>query len=181
MAVIVFLTLGVLGTVQNPLELDDVLGAAMHKLMQQAELLSWKVMQLLQDVEQTQEQDKVARKVLQLSAFHWASALGAGALVFLLWVCWRAKKRSCKPESRCKKGSHSQKEEGEEVEDHDSGDTCDLGKFLADHTQWLYMTDIYKLVEDLVDELLSACQRFSGSNFKPRQYPAIGMDGVYKG
>ncbi|KAF1672366.1 Inositol 1,4,5-trisphosphate receptor-interacting protein-like 1, partial [Pygoscelis papua] len=38
-----------------------------------------------------------------------------------------------------------------------------------------------KLVEDLVDELLSACQRFSRSNFKPRAQPAIGMGCVYEG
>ncbi|NXU24416.1 IPIL1 protein, partial [Thalassarche chlororhynchos] len=38
-----------------------------------------------------------------------------------------------------------------------------------------------KLVEDLVDELLSACQRFSRSNFKPRLRPAIGMGCVYEG
>ncbi|KAF1518682.1 hypothetical protein FQV19_0014801, partial [Eudyptula minor] len=38
-----------------------------------------------------------------------------------------------------------------------------------------------KLVEDLVDELLSACQRFSPSNFKPRAQPAFGMGCVYEG
>ncbi|KAF1472528.1 hypothetical protein FQV08_0010221, partial [Pygoscelis antarcticus] len=38
-----------------------------------------------------------------------------------------------------------------------------------------------KLVEDLVDELLSTCQRFSRSNFKPRAQTAIGMGCVYEG
>ncbi|NXJ97764.1 IPIL1 protein, partial [Corythaixoides concolor] len=38
-----------------------------------------------------------------------------------------------------------------------------------------------KLVVDLVDELLSACQRFSRSNFKPWLQPAIGMDCVCEG
>ncbi|NXF54507.1 IPIL1 protein, partial [Oceanites oceanicus] len=38
-----------------------------------------------------------------------------------------------------------------------------------------------KLVEDLVDELLSACQRFSGSYFKPRLQSAIRMGYIYEG
>ncbi|NXQ82081.1 IPIL1 protein, partial [Nyctibius grandis] len=36
-----------------------------------------------------------------------------------------------------------------------------------------------KLVEELVNELLSACQRFSRSNFKSRLKPAIGVGCVY--
>ena len=42
--------------------------------------------------------------------------------------------------------------------------TCDLGKFLVDciQTPVLYKTDTCKLVEDLVDELLSTCQDFLG-------------------
>ncbi|NXV86043.1 IPIL1 protein, partial [Calonectris borealis] len=38
-----------------------------------------------------------------------------------------------------------------------------------------------KLVKDLVDELLSACQSFSVSTFKPRLQPAIGMGCIYEG
>lgn len=44
MAVIVFLTVAVLGIVQTPLQVGDKLDAATHRLMQQrAEQLSWKV------------------------------------------------------------------------------------------------------------------------------------------
>lgn len=44
MAVIVFLTVAVLGIVQTPLQVGDELDAAMHRLMQQrAEQLSWKM------------------------------------------------------------------------------------------------------------------------------------------
>ncbi|NXQ91719.1 IPIL1 protein, partial [Nyctibius grandis] len=38
-----------------------------------------------------------------------------------------------------------------------------------------------KLVEDLVDDLLSACQRLSLNAFKPRLQPAIGVGCVYEG
>ncbi|KAM6419788.1 LOW QUALITY PROTEIN: inositol 1,4,5-trisphosphate receptor-interacting protein-like 1 [Pluvialis apricaria] len=115
----------------------------------------------------------------------WASPLGAGALVLLLWLCWRTRKVSHKPESSCKQGRPgSQEEEEEEVEeDNDSSDTCNLGKFLANCIQWSvpYMADTCKLVEGLVDKFLSACQSFSRSNFKPQLHPAIGMGCVYEG
>ncbi|NWI26587.1 IPIL1 protein, partial [Sula dactylatra] len=38
-----------------------------------------------------------------------------------------------------------------------------------------------KLVEDLVDELLTSCQRFFRSNFEPQLQPAIGMGCVFEG
>ncbi|NXS75191.1 IPIL1 protein, partial [Pandion haliaetus] len=38
-----------------------------------------------------------------------------------------------------------------------------------------------KLVEELVDELLSTCRRLSGNNFKPRLQPAIGVGCVCEG
>ncbi|KAM7127717.1 LOW QUALITY PROTEIN: inositol 1,4,5-trisphosphate receptor-interacting protein-like 1 [Ciconia maguari] len=183
MVIIVFLTLAA-GIVQNPLQLGDELDAATYRFMQQhAEQLNWKMTQLLQDIEQTQEQNGVAGEVRLLAAFQqwwfWSSALGDGALVLLL-LCWRTRKRSHKPESSCKQGiPGSQKEEEEvEEEDNDSGDTCDLHKFLANCIHWPvpYMADTCKLVEDLIDELLSACQRFSGSNI-----PTIGMGCVYEG
>ncbi|NWZ51496.1 IPIL1 protein, partial [Haliaeetus albicilla] len=37
-----------------------------------------------------------------------------------------------------------------------------------------------KLVEELVDELLSACRRLSGNSFKPRLQPAIGVGCAYE-
>ncbi|NXP44572.1 IPIL1 protein, partial [Heliornis fulica] len=36
-----------------------------------------------------------------------------------------------------------------------------------------------KLVEELVDRLLHACQRLSRKTFKPQLQPAIGLDCVY--
>ncbi|NWX00501.1 IPIL1 protein, partial [Caloenas nicobarica] len=38
-----------------------------------------------------------------------------------------------------------------------------------------------RLVEDLVEELLSTCQRLSGKTFKPRLQPAIMVGCVYEG
>ncbi|KAM9282761.1 LOW QUALITY PROTEIN: inositol 1,4,5-trisphosphate receptor-interacting protein-like 1 [Cariama cristata] len=192
MAVIVFLTLAVLGIVQKPLQLDVELDVAINRLVaarRAAEL--W-------DLEQIQEQNRVTGEVLLLASFQqwwfWASALGAGALVLLLWLCWRTREGSCKSESSCKNSSpRSQEEEEEEKEEEEeeevaeeddgSGDTCDLGQFLSDHIQWPvpYMADTCKLVEDLVNELLSTCQRFSGSNFKPQLQQASGMGCIYDG
>ncbi|NXF29294.1 IPIL1 protein, partial [Nyctibius bracteatus] len=38
-----------------------------------------------------------------------------------------------------------------------------------------------KLVEELVDDLLSVCRRLSGNGFKPWLQPAIGVSCVYEG
>ncbi|KAI6078607.1 Inositol 1,4,5-trisphosphate receptor-interacting protein-like 1 [Aix galericulata] len=43
------------------------------------------------------------------------------------------------------------------------------------------MADECKVVEELVDELLGACQGFSRNTFKPWLQPAIGMGCLYKG
>ncbi|PKU45046.1 inositol -trisphosphate receptor-interacting 1 [Limosa lapponica baueri] len=57
-----------------------------HHLAHQA---SWKMSQLLPDPEKTPDQKGVAGKVLLLPTFQqgffWASALGAGVLLLLLW------------------------------------------------------------------------------------------------
>ncbi|XP_052672252.1 inositol 1,4,5-trisphosphate receptor-interacting protein-like 1 [Harpia harpyja] len=197
MAVIFFLAPAVLGIVQNTLRVREDLHVATHRLVQHlAQQLSWKMAQPLQDMEQTQEQNGVVGKVLLLATFQqwcfWASALGAGVLLLLLCLCWRTRKRSPEPGSTCKRGSPGG--EGEEDEedddddddddyDDDSGDTGDLGTCVVDHTQWPvpYMADTCKLVEELVDELLSTCRRLSGNNFKPRLQPAIGVGCVYEG
>ncbi|KAM6140947.1 LOW QUALITY PROTEIN: inositol 1,4,5-trisphosphate receptor-interacting protein-like 1 [Pterocles gutturalis] len=190
MAVVVFLTISVLGIVQNPLQLVDELDR-MHSFIQHhVEQPSWKMTQLIEDIEQNQEKNEMAREALLLAVFQklwfWTSALVAGALIMLLWLCWRTRKRSSKPESSCKHGSprSQEKEEDEkEEEEDDYGVICDTGKFLVNGIQWpvQYMADRLKLVEDLVDELFSACKRFSRSNFKPRLQPAIGMGCVYEG
>ncbi|KAM6341350.1 LOW QUALITY PROTEIN: inositol 1,4,5-trisphosphate receptor-interacting protein-like 1 [Podargus strigoides] len=70
MAIIVFLTLAMLGIVQKPLQLGGELNVAMHRFTQQCvEQLNWKMIQLLQDIEETQEQNRVAREDLLLAAF----------------------------------------------------------------------------------------------------------------
>ncbi|XP_054697313.1 inositol 1,4,5-trisphosphate receptor-interacting protein-like 1 [Grus americana] len=199
MAVIVFLALVVLGFIQNPLQLSEELHAAMHGLIQNLiQQLSLKVTQLLQDIEQTQEQSGVARKVLFLTTSQqfcfWASAVGATALILVLWLCWRTRKRSHKPGSSCQHSSpggqdEEEEEQEEEIQeydddgDDDSGDEYDLGRYAANSIQWpaLYMADTCKLVEELVDDLLCACQRLSRNTFKPRLQPAIGLGCVCQG
>jgi len=101
----------------------------------------------------------------------------------------------CKPRSGCKHGSpgrqddidHDVEEEGVEEEDDndddDCGDVWDLGRCVADRIQSPVScrVDACKLVEELVDELLTACQRLSRRNFKPRLQPAIRVGCVYEG
>ncbi|KAM6408397.1 inositol 1,4,5-trisphosphate receptor-interacting protein-like 1 [Rhynochetos jubatus] len=183
MAVNAFLTLAALGFVQNPQQMGKKL--ALH--------LSRKVTQLLQDTEQSQERNGPAGKVLLLVTFQqwwlWASVLVAGALLLLLWLCRGPAKRSRQPERSWHPGSPgSQDEEEEEVADaedgdEDSGDTGDLCRCVADHTQWPvpYRAGTCKVVEELVDELLSACQSLSRNSFKPRLQPAVGVGCVYEG
>ncbi|XP_069628400.1 uncharacterized protein [Haliaeetus albicilla] len=194
MAVILFLVPALLGIVQSVLRLGEVLHVATHRLMLHlAQQLSWEIIQPLRDMEQI----GLVRKVLLLATFQqrcsWASALGAGVLLLLLLLClcWRTRKRSREPGSTCKQGSPGgegeEEEEGEVEEDDDdddddSGDPGDLGRCVVDHTQWPapYMADTCKLVEELVDELLSACRRLSGNSFKPRLQPAIGVGCAYE-
>lgn len=43
------------------------------------------------------------------------------------------------------------------------------------------MAGMCKVVEELVDELLGACQRLSRNTFNPQMQPAIVMGCLYKG
>ncbi|KAK2542615.1 hypothetical protein Q9233_000091 [Columba guinea] len=179
MALVVFLILAVLGFAQNTLQLDDQLHWDLHRPVQQlAQQLSCKMTRLLQDLEQTPEQNGMAREVMLLVASQhwcfWVSAFGAGALLLLLWLCWRTRKRSHKPEISCQHGNPgSQEDDDEEAEedddDDDYGGPGDLAGYVADHICWpaLYMADKWRLVEDLVEELLSTCRRLSRKTFKP--------------
>ncbi|KAK2517399.1 hypothetical protein Q9233_013142 [Columba guinea] len=190
MALVVFLILAVLDFVQNTLKMIDKLHCVVQQLTHQ---LSHKMTQLLQDLVETLEQNGVAREVLLSVASQqwcfWVSAFGAGALLLLLWLCWRTRKRSHKPESSCQQGSPERQDEDEEAEEDDDDDDDDYGGIgdlagcVADHI-WLpapYMADKCRLVEDLVEELLSSCRRLSGKTFKPRLQPAIMMGYVYEG
>lgn len=182
------------------MQTGEELHAAMHRLVQHlAQQLSWKMTQLLQDLEQILDWNGVPGKVLLLAALQqwwfWATALGAGALLLLLCLCCRTRKRSRKTGTSCQHGragipDEEDKFEEEEVEeedgdddDDDSEDIWDLGRFVGHCIQWPvpYMADTCTLVEELVDELLSACQRLSGNSFKPRLQPAIGVGCVYEG
>ncbi|XP_009880401.1 PREDICTED: inositol 1,4,5-trisphosphate receptor-interacting protein-like 1 [Charadrius vociferus] len=165
-----------LGIVHNALRTGEEPHTAMHRLVQHlAQQLSWKMTQLLQDLEQIQDQNWVAGKVLLLAAFQQWS-----------------RKRSCNMGIGCQRGRPGFQEEDDEVEDEeveddddddDSGDTWDLGRCVGHCSQWPvpYMADTSMLVEELVEELLSACQRLSGNNFEPRLLPAIGLGCVYEG
>ncbi|PKU45045.1 inositol -trisphosphate receptor-interacting 1 [Limosa lapponica baueri] len=184
----------------------------MNRLVQHlAQQLSWKMSQLLPDLEQAQDQNGVAGKVLLLPTFQqwffWASALGAGALLLLLCLCWRTTKRSCDQGSICKQGSPRRHEEEEEEEednsddsdddsydaddsdsdsdsdDDDSGGPLGLHSCVAHQIQWPgpFKAEMCKVVEDLAEELFTACQIVSRRNFNLRLQPPVGVGCVYEG
>ncbi|POI26342.1 hypothetical protein CIB84_009908 [Bambusicola thoracicus] len=66
--------------------------------------------------------------------------------------------------------------EGEDGSDFD--ETCDLDRVWADSTQWLalYMVDKYRVVEELVDNLVWACRGLSCHTFSPRLQRATGEE-----
>lgn len=168
MAVIVFLTLTVLGIVHNPLQLGDELDAVMHRFIQNVQS-SWagRWISWCRIYSKYRSRTGWPGKTFSLlpSSYGVSEPLLLGQEPWSF--CWRTRKRSYNPESSCKQGSpriqeEKEKKEKEVEEDEDSGGTCDLGKFLADCIQWpmLFLADTSKFVGDLVDEPVTVFQRF---------------------
>ncbi|KAM9203329.1 inositol 1,4,5-trisphosphate receptor-interacting protein-like 1 [Mergus octosetaceus] len=190
MARLIFLALAVLGIAQKPWFVDDHVDADENERMQQhAEQLIEGMARLLHEMEERrQEHSGVALGALLFTALQqWQLWTFIDLLVLLFGLCRWLRKRSRGPGSRSKQGSYPGKKEKEKKDgvegDSHTDDTRDLGRVWADRTQWPapYMAGKCKVVEELVDKLLGACQRLSGESlFKPRLQPAIGVGCFYE-
>ncbi|KAM6380156.1 inositol 1,4,5-trisphosphate receptor-interacting protein-like 1 [Pluvialis apricaria] len=163
-AVIVSLARVALGIVQNPLQTAEELHAAMHRLVQRlAQQLSWKMTQLLQGLQQTQDESRVSRKSSRKMGIRGQQG---------------------RPSIHDEEDEVDEEEKVEDDDDDDDfGDMWHLRGCVSHCTQWPvpYMADTCTMVEELGEELLSACRRLSGNDFKPRLRPAIGVGCVYEG
>nr|XP_047936804.1 inositol 1,4,5-trisphosphate receptor-interacting protein-like 1 [Anser cygnoides] len=159
-----------------------------ERMQQHAEQLTEGMARLLHDMEErSQEQSGVALGALLFTALQqWQLWTFTDLLVLLLGLCRWLRKRSRGPGSSSKQGSSTRKKKDKDgvEDDRDTDATWDLGRVWANHTQWpvLYMADKYKVMEELVEELLGACQRLSRKSlFKPQLQPAIGVGCLYEG
>ncbi|KAM6251276.1 inositol 1,4,5-trisphosphate receptor-interacting protein-like 1 [Porphyrio hochstetteri] len=112
----------------------------------------------------------------------WTFTFCGGVLILL--QRWKnTKTRSHQQGSPRRQSKEWEDEEAEDDElDNDSDDACYLGRYEVDSIQWPVspMDDTCKLVEELVDHLLTACRRLSRNTFKPWLQPAIGLDCGYE-
>uniref|UniRef100_A0A8B9BJ06 Mab-21-like HhH/H2TH-like domain-containing protein n=1 Tax=Anser brachyrhynchus TaxID=132585 RepID=A0A8B9BJ06_9AVES len=143
---------------------------------------------LLQEMEERKrEQSGVALGDLLFTALkQWQLWTLVDLLVLIFGLCHWLRRRRRGPGSSSKHGSSIRKEEDNDDADQDSDfdDTWDLGRVWVDSTQWPapYMADKCKVVEELVEELLGACQGLSRNClFNPWLQPAIGVGCLYKG
>ncbi|KAK4822523.1 LOW QUALITY PROTEIN: hypothetical protein QYF61_015535 [Mycteria americana] len=183
MAAAKFLIQAVLSIIQYPQMVGDELDEATRERMQQrAEYLSQEMTRLLQELEQTsQEQSGVDWEALIFDALQqwqfWAiAAVLVLLLLFGLW--WWLRKRSCEPDSCSDEGSSSNEEDKEEQEEKPSV-ALDTSSILPEHL--MDGPDSFLMVEEVVNEGRRICQELSRNTLMPPLRPAIGAGGTFKG
>ncbi|XP_031458381.1 inositol 1,4,5-trisphosphate receptor-interacting protein-like 1 [Phasianus colchicus] len=180
MAQVIFTALALLGIFQIP-ELE-LLHVDVHEHNMQQLFLA--TARLLHSMEQgSQEQSWAAEEALHCAALPLCVLAGllVGTLILLAGFCLG--KREGKPERKKSESSSSEEEDSEAEEDSDSDEMYKLGRVWARSNQWptSYMVAKCQIVEELVDNLLWACQGLSCHGFTPRLQQAIGVSWIYEG
>ncbi|OXB59122.1 hypothetical protein ASZ78_011262 [Callipepla squamata] len=158
--------------------------------MQQRKVyLQEQMAKLLQEIEQNRmDQSRVDLQhfpsFTQWSCMIWALA---ALLLFLLFgfffCCFRRRQRKTKLQRICESwGMHDQEEE-ELVDDEDPSDGTDRSRFYPKYSTWplKYMQDKCSVVEELMDELLAACDAVAPSYFMPRLQAPVGVGIGFEG
>ncbi|KAM6074485.1 inositol 1,4,5-trisphosphate receptor-interacting protein-like 1 [Chlamydotis macqueenii] len=193
MAATKFLIVLVTGIIQHlHLVREELDEATWERMQQHAEQLSQEMARMLQEVEQsmqeqgTQEQDGLARVALLFGAllpWHLWAITGVLLLVFML-CCW-IRKRSREVDHSGKVESSSCNTEQEEVESNgeDLDDENDIPRIFAKPTQWSVPNLAYRnwVVEVLVGDLLRVFQEHFSNRFFPVLQPAIGVGRAFEG
>ena len=147
---------------------------------QRKEYLSWKMTQMLQELEQgMQEQSSFAWGTLLFAALEkWQFWAIAGVLVLLFGLSWWLRKRSRQPASSSKEASCRKKADKEEQKVNSSV-AVDAGRISV--KRLLDLEESFMMVDKMVDELLRMCQTLSRNSFMPRLKPAVVFRSTLKG
>ncbi|XP_049684292.1 inositol 1,4,5-trisphosphate receptor-interacting protein-like 1 [Accipiter gentilis] len=188
MAVIQFFTLVVESILWNAHVVGDELDEETREHMRQREeYLSWKMTQMLQQLEQgTQEQSGFAWGALLFGALQqWQFWAVAGVLLLLFGLCWWLRKRSQEVDgSSDEEGSSSDREQvEEEAEEDDSDSENDLGSFFEEHIQSPVqnLARDCQVVEDIIDNFINIFRTILSNSFFPVLQPAIGVGSAFEG
>ncbi|XP_074887096.1 uncharacterized protein LOC142032358 [Buteo buteo] len=171
MAVIQFFAKVVQSIFWNAHVVGDELDEDKHERMRQREeYLSWKMTQLLQELEQgTQEQSGFAWGALLFAALEqWQSWAIGGVLLLLFGLCWWLRKRSRQPGSSRKEAS-CRKKAAKEEQKVKSSVAVDVGRISVKR----FLPESLEMVDKMVDELLHICQTLSRNSFMPRLKLAV--------
>ncbi|OXB75696.1 UNVERIFIED_CONTAM: hypothetical protein H355_015390 [Colinus virginianus] len=128
---------------------------------------------------------KITMSIVQNGpGFIWALAV---LLLFLLFgfflCCFTRRQRKTKLQRICEPwGIHDQEEE-ELVDDEDPSDGTDRSRFYPKYSTWPLksMEDKCSVVEELMDELLAACDAVVASYFMPRLQAPVGVGIGFEG
>nr|XP_009935894.1 PREDICTED: uncharacterized protein LOC104332194 [Opisthocomus hoazin] len=157
-------------------ELDE---ATRMRMQQREYYLSWKMIQMLQDL---QGQRIQLQTIQEQSAFAWGALLCtalqqwqfwviAAVLVLLCELCWWLSRRSHQPASSSKhSGSRRLEKEEEEGSLH-------MDSFLDEYMSWRVPKRkvACRVVETLAKELIRVCQKLSKNDFMPRLQAPVGL------
>ncbi|XP_049684291.1 inositol 1,4,5-trisphosphate receptor-interacting protein-like 1 [Accipiter gentilis] len=190
MAVIQFfkILLAVLSILWNVRVVGDELDEDTREHMwQHEEYLSWKMTQMLQELEQrTQEQSGFAWGALLFGALQqWQFWAVAGVLLLLFGLCWWLRKRSHEVDGSSDEESSSSDREQveEEAEEDDSDSENDLGSFFEEHIQWPVqnLARDCQVVKDIIDNFFLIFRTILSNSFFPVLQPAIGVGSAFEG
>lgn len=170
-----------LGLIHSPQKVGGELDAATNVRMQQrAEELQARMMQLLLQVEQRDREHGWARVGTLLPSVlqHWQFWALTAELVLFVVLC-RVGMNLCRELRGGNEAAISGSKEDDDSEE-DPTDALDALGFVNGYLQWPVrnLEETCKLVEDLVDNLLCACQSLPGNKFMPRLQPPVGVGSV---
>ncbi|KAI6075096.1 Inositol 1,4,5-trisphosphate receptor-interacting protein-like 1 [Aix galericulata] len=135
------------------------------------------MMQLLLEMEQRDQEHSWAHVgALLLSVLqHWQFWALTRERVLFFVLCRMFMKLCCELGNRNKKGISGSKEDDDTEKDPNG--ILDAHRFVSGYLQWPVrsLEETYKLMEELVDKLLSVCQILSRNKFMPQLQPAIGV------
>ncbi|XP_049684272.1 inositol 1,4,5-trisphosphate receptor-interacting protein-like 1 [Accipiter gentilis] len=147
-----------------------------ERMRQREEYLSWKMTQMLQELEQgTQEQSGFAWGALLFGALQqWQFWVVAGVLLLLFGLCWWLRNRSSQPASSSKKAS-CRKKAAKKKQKVNSSVAVDAGR--------ISVKRLLDLAESfmMVDEILLMCQTLSRNSFMPQVKLAVVLRSISKG
>ncbi|XP_040420128.1 inositol 1,4,5-trisphosphate receptor-interacting protein-like 1 [Cygnus olor] len=170
-----------LALIHSPQKVGGELDAATNERMQQrAEELQARMMRLLLETEQRDREHGWPRMGTLLPSVlqHWQFWALTGELVLFAVLCRVVMKLCRELRSGDEKGISGSKEDDDSEED--PTDASDARRLANGYLQWPVrnLEETCKLVEDLVDSLLCACQTLPGNKFMPRPQPPIGVGSV---